>query len=306
VRYTLLAGGVGAARLLRGLVRTLPPQDLDVIVNTGDDEEFYGLHVSPDLDTITYTLAGVATDWPGWGLRGETFAARAELDRLYGQGWFGLGDRDLATHLFRTEHLRKGRSLSWVTRAIAASYDLSTRVRPMSDDRVRTLIDTTQGTLDFQEYLVKRRGKPRVTGVRFKGARRAKPAPGVLTSLKKSSRIFIAPSNPFVSIGPMMAMPELRRALVDARHKTVAVSPLIGGRAIKGPLAQMLRSQGHKVGTQGIAEIYKGLASVLVVAPGDTPKKLDPSWPRIVEAPILINTPARSLRLAKRLVGMEL
>lgn len=306
MRYTLLAGGVGAARLLRGLVRALPPEQLDVIVNTGDDEEFYGLHVSPDLDTITYTLAGVATDWPGWGLRGETFAARAELDRLYGPGWFGLGDRDLATHIFRTEQLRAGRSLAAITRHIGQSYGITTRVLPMSNERVRTLIDTNRGTLAFQDYLVREGGKPKVSGVRFQGARKAQPAPGVLTAIRRARRVFIAPSNPFVSIGPMLAMTPLRRELKAARARTVAVSPLIGGRAIKGPLAEMMRSQGFKPGTAGIAEIYRDLVSTLVVAPGDTPGRLKPGWPRIVEAPILIDRPARSAKLAEFLTSVDL
>lgn len=304
--YTLLAGGVGAARLLRGLLRILPPEQLTVIVNTGDDEEFHGLHVSPDLDTIVYTAAGVATDWPGWGLSGETFAARAELDRLYGKGWFALGDRDLATHIYRTDRLRRGARLTAITRDIARSYGVSVRVLPMSNDPVRTILHTDDGRLAFQEWLVRRRGRPRVRKVAFRGARLAEPAPGVLAALKRSTRIIVAPSNPFVSIGPMLAMPAMRRTLSELQDRTVAVSPLIGGRAIKGPLAAMLRSQGYVRGTGAIAELYKQLASVLVVSPGDSPARPKKDWPRIVEREILIDRPSRAASLATALIAPEL
>lgn len=304
--YTLLAGGVGAARLLRGLLRTLPPEQLTVIVNTGDDEEFHGLHVSPDLDTIVYTAAGVATDWPGWGLAGETFAAKGELDRLYGPGWFALGDRDLATHIYRSDRLRRGAKLSAITTDIAKSYGVAVRVLPMSNDPVRTMLDTDDGVLAFQEWLVKRRGRPKVRRLRFRGARKAKPCPGVLAALRRSQRVFVAPSNPFVSIGPMLAIPALRKTLLELKSRTVAVSPLIGGRAIKGPLAAMLRTQGLGRGSQAIAEIYRDLAEVLVVAPGDAPRKTKSHWPRIVERDILIDTPERSARLAEALIAPEL
>ncbi len=305
-RYTLLAGGVGAARLLRGLLRILPSKDLTVVVNTGDDEQFHGLHVSPDLDTIVYTAAGVATDWPGWGLAGETFAARGELDRLYGKGWFALGDRDLATHIYRTDRLKRGARLSAITREIVASYGLDLSILPMSDDPVRTMLVTDQGTLAFQEWLVRRRGLPKVRRVVFRGARKARPAPGVLAALRRSDRILVAPSNPYVSIGPMLAVPELGRTLRSLQERCIAVSPLIGGRAIKGPLASMLRSQGQRRGTAGIADLYKTLVATLVVAPGDRPRRHESGWPAIVERETLIDTPERASRLAGALIAPDL
>jgi LPPG:FO 2-phospho-L-lactate transferase len=295
---------VGAARLLRGLAEVVDPNGLTVVVNTGDDDEFYGLHVSPDVDTILYTLAGMAPIARGWGIRGDTFRAKAALDRLAGTGWFQIGDRDLATHVHRTQRLRRGETLSACTNQIARALGVRTRVLPVTDDPVRTMIATGSGLLSFQEYLVKHRGRPRVERVVYRGARKARPAPGVLAAIEHADIVLVAPSNPFVSIGPMLAVPGVRKALRSAASRTVAVSPLIGGRAIKGPLASMLRSMGHGTDAAALARLYAGLARVLVVAPGDAPTGVARSrwplhWPQPVEHDILITRLPAARRLAR-------
>ncbi len=299
---------MGAARLLRGLARVVPADRLTVVVNTGDDEEFFGLHVSPDLDTIVYTLAGCAPRERGWGVRGDTFHAKGALDRFFDTPWFRLGDRDLATNLYRTHELGRGRSLSAVTRSVTRRFRVSQSVLPVTDARIRTIIDTAQGALPFQEYLVRRRGRPRVIGVRYRGARSALPAPGVLRAIENADVILIAPSNPFVSIGPILAVRGVRSAVQRARARTVAISPLIGGRAVKGPLALMLRSMGHTRGSKGIARLYAGLASTLVVSPGDAGGSRSTTAraregvagePRLVEHDILMRSAASAERIAR-------
>jgi LPPG:FO 2-phospho-L-lactate transferase len=305
---TLIAGGVGAARLLRGLVRVVPARDLTVVVNTGDDDEFYGLHVSPDIDTILYTLAGLAPIDRGWGIDGDTFGVLAELETLAGRGWFALGDRDLATHIRRTERMRAGATPSVVTRELARARGISTRILPMSDDPVRTVVATDAGDLAFQEYLVQRRARPKVRAVRYRGARAARPAPGVLEAIARSKRIILAPSNPFVSLGPILAVPGIRAALAAARERVVAVSPLIGGRAVKGPLASMLRAMGKPVDVTSIARLLRDIASTLVVSPGDAPQAgaAAARGLEIVEHDILLLDPRRAERLASVLVGPKI
>ena len=302
-RITLLAGGVGAARLLRGLARVVEPERLTVVVNTADDDRFYGLHVSPDLDTIVYTLAGLAPVHPGWGLSGESFACLGALERYYGGSWFALGDRDLATHVFRTDRLAAGGSLSDVTREICRAHDVAQRVLPMTDAAVRTVVETPAGTLAFQDYLVRRRARPRVTAVRFRGIRGAHPAPGVLEALEEADAIVLGPSNPFVSIAPILALPGVRRVLRRRRDRVLAVAPLVGGRAVKGPLASMLRSLGHRRGVAGIADYYRRLVGTLFVHPGDRPRRSEAGWPEFVERDIMIARPAAAARLARALVG---
>lgn len=303
---TLLAGGVGAARLLRGLVRTVAPRDLTVVVNTGDDDEFHGLHVSPDIDTIVYTLAGMSPVDRGWGIDGDTFTVLDELETLAGPGWFALGDRDLATHIHRTRRLREGATLSEITRELSRARGIDVRVLPMTDDRVRTVISTDGGDLAFQDYLVRRRARPRVRGVSYRGVRRARPAPGVLEAIEASSLIILAPSNPYVSLGPILALPGMRRALAAARERTVAVSPLIGGRAVKGPLASMLRSMGRRADVAAIASLLGRVASTLVVSPGDTPRDAIGAGARVtfVEEDILLVDPRRATKLARRLLTL--
>jgi LPPG:FO 2-phospho-L-lactate transferase len=303
-KVTLLAGGVGAARLLRGLVSLVDPEDLTIVVNTGDDEEFYGLHVSPDLDTIVYTLAGLSPRGRGWGIRGDTGRVLAALERFYGPAWFALGDRDLATHIFRTDRLRAGATLTQCTHEICEALGVRVRVLPATDDRVRTLLDTDEGTLAFQTYLVKMRGRPTVRAVRYDGCETARPAPGVLEALACADVIVIAPSNPFVSVGPILAVPGLRAALTHAKAKTVAVSPLIRGSAVKGPLAAMLASMEGGADAGAIARIYRGLASALVVAPGDGAGIPAMDGPSVVEHDILLDTAAAARNVGRFVLGL--
>lgn len=311
-RVTLLAGGVGAARLLRGLTEVIKPESLTVIVNTGDDDLFYGLHVSPDLDTIAYTLAGLAPEGRGWGIRGDTFHALGALETYHGPGWFRLGDRDLATHIYRTEQLRAGVPLSEVTARILDSHGVRVRVIPATDDPLKTEIETGNGRLPFQRWLVGERARPVVRGVRYVGARRAKPAPGVIDAIAAADRVIVAPSNPFVSIGPVLAVPGVRAALRAARQRAVAVSPLIHGKAVKGPLVEMLRARGESPDAFAIRDIYSGLVSHLVVAPGDASsappadspaaaRRRGRAAPTLVEYDILIQKKAAAVKLARAL-----
>ncbi len=259
-----LAGGVGAARFLDGLARVIAPERIFVIGNTGDDEEIHGLHVSPDLDTVVYTLAGLADPARGWGLRGDTFRALDALARLGAETWFRLGDGDLATHIYRTRRLRAGVPLSRVTREIAAALGVRAAVTPVCDTPLRTMVSTAIGALPFQTYFVKRRARDRVTGLRFKGARQARPAQGVLAAIRRAAAVLVCPSNPFISIGPILAVPGVRAALGEARAPVVAVSPIVGGRALKGPAAAMMRSLGVPATPAGIAGLYRDFLDVLV------------------------------------------
>ena len=262
---TILAGGVGAARFLRGLVDVVDPAELTIIGNTGDDETFLGLHVSPDLDTVVYTLADVVNPETGWGLAGDTFACLEQARALGEDTWFRLGDQDLATHVHRTWLLRQGRSLSEATAAIARAFGLTCRVLPMSDDRVRTVVRTDAGELAFQEYFVRRGWQDEVRGVRFEGAEAARPAPGVLEAIADAEAVIIAPSNPLVSIGPILAVPGVREALRDTQAPVAAVSPIIGGRALKGPADRMLSALGHEASALGVARLYADFLDALVL-----------------------------------------
>ena len=264
-RITALAGGVGAARFLRGVVRVVPPADLTVIVNTGDDEEFFGLSVSPDLDTVTYTLAGSVDAEKGWGLPDETQRCLDALERYFPETWFGLGDADLATHLFRTERLRRGEPLSRVTAEIARRWNVAARVLPMSDDRVRTVVTTEDGVLPFQEYFVKRHAEGRVSAVTFRHVETARPAPGVCEAIAAADLIVLPPSNPIVSIGPILALPGVRETLRRAAAPVAAVSPLIAGKPVKGPADRMLAGLGIEVSAAGIANLYDDFVDTFVL-----------------------------------------
>ncbi len=264
----MLCGGVGAARLLNGLQRVTDPTRLVAVGNVGDDVVLHGLHVSPDLDTITYTTAGAVSAERGWGLEGETWQAMESLGR-YGDGdlaWFSLGDRDLGTHLYRTHRLAQGAPLSEVTAEITAAWGLGFRLLPVTDDPVRTLVTTVdEGEISFQEYFVRRRHDVAVTAVRFEGAEAARPAPGVLEALTEAERIIVAPSNPVVSIDPLLVVPGIREAVAARRDDVVAVSPIIGGRALKGPADRLLVELGRQASVTGVAEWYRDLVGTLVI-----------------------------------------
>ena len=262
----VLCGGVGAARFLDGLLAVTAPENVTAVVNTGDDLVLHGLHISPDLDTITYTLAGQVDHDRGWGLVDESWQAMATLARYDGEDWFNLGDRDLGTHLYRTQRLRDGVPLSEVTGEIVRAWDLLLRVLPVTDDPLRTKMTVAgEVEIDFQEYFVHRGHQPEVTAVRFEGAERTRPAPGVLGALRDADVVVVAPSNPIVSIDPLLAVPGVRSALADRREDVVAVSPIVGGSALKGPAAELLDALGHESSVVGIARLYADLAATLVL-----------------------------------------
>lgn len=261
----VLAGGVGAARFLRGLIDVVDPASVTVIGNTADDEELLGLHVSPDLDTVLYTLVDAVDPEQGWGLAGDTFACLEQAALLGEETWFRLGDADLATHVRRTCLLREGRTLSEATREIAVAFGLPCRLLPMSDDPVRTIVATDAGDLSFQEYFVRRGWQDEVRGLRFEGAHAARPAPGVPEALAEAEIVILAPSNPLVSIGPILAVPGIRQALTHRASPVVAVSPIVGGRALKGPADRMLTSLGHEASAVGVARLYADFLDVLVL-----------------------------------------
>jgi LPPG:FO 2-phospho-L-lactate transferase len=267
MRVVALSGGVGGARLLDGLARALPPGSLTAIVNTGDDFVHLGMHVSPDLDTVMYTLSGLAHEERGWGLAEETFLGLAMVKRYGGPDWFALGDRDLATHLLRSEWLRAGEPLSAITARLCEALGIEQRVLPMSDAPVRTMIETTEeGTLPFQQWFVRRRAEPPVRVVRFDGGRT--PAPGVVEAIDACAVVVVGPSNPYVSIDPILCLDGVRAAI--ARKPVVAVSPIVGGAAIKGPLATMIRDLAREVASAGaVARHYDGLVRAMVVERGD-------------------------------------
>jgi len=270
-----LAGGVGAARFLRGLVQVVPPDEITVIVNTGDDDWFHGLLVCPDLDTVTYTLAGVENPDTGWGLAGETFAAIDALERYALPTWFRLGDRDLATHLHRSNRVRAGASLSTIAAEIASAWDVRSRLLPMSDDPVSTRIDVRTGgssvsELHMQEWFVRDRAEPPVAAVRFDGVEGAAAAPGVLEALDEAETIVVCPSNPVISIGPILAVPGVRDALRRRRERVVGVSPIIAGAPVKGPADRLMGPLGMEVSCVGVARAYRDFCSALVIDGGDT------------------------------------
>lgn len=266
---TALAGGVGAARFLRGLVQVVDPADVTVVVNTADDDWFHGLYVCPDLDSVTYTLAGAQNPDTGWGLAGETFAAIEALGRYGEDTWFRLGDRDLATHLFRTRLLREGVTLSQATARVVGAWELATRLLPMSDDRVATRITTPDRELAMQEWFVRERCEPPVVGVHFAGAADAEPAPGVLDAIASADTVLVCPSNPVISIGPILAVPGVREALVARRDRVVGVSPIIAGRPVKGPADRLMGPMGIDVSCVGVAREYRAFCSALVIDTGD-------------------------------------
>lgn len=262
---TALAGGVGASKLLLGLTKVIDPKTLTIIVNTGDDLELHGLWISPDLDIVTYTLAGIVEEKTGWGIKDDSFATLEALGRLGRETWFKLGDRDLATHIHRTALLRSGATLSQVTNATRRAFKVEARILPMSDEPVRSLIRTEQGVIHFQEYLVKEKAEPAVRGIVFEGIENAKPAPGVLEALAEAEGILVCPSNPLISIGPILAVPGIRAALKAARGFKVAVSPVVGGASLKGPTHQMLAALGLEVSAVQIGRLYRDFLDLLVI-----------------------------------------
>lgn len=264
MKIVALAGGVGGAKLTHGLAQILPPEDLTVIVNTGDDFEHYGLCISPDLDTVCYTLAGLANPQTGWGRIDESWNAIENAKRLGGPDWFNLGDQDIGTHLERTRRLSKGQILSQITRDFCKLWGIGPTVLPMSDQPVRTIVETDEGELAFQEYFVHRRCEPKVKGFRFEGIEIAKAARGALEALESADAVVICPSNPWVSIDPILEVLKLR-STVNRPPSIVAVSPIIGGETVKGPAAKMYAELGIQPSALAVAEHYRGLLTGFVL-----------------------------------------
>ena len=259
----MLAGGLGGSRCVDALARAAGPEQVTAIGNVGDDLEMWGLHVSPDLDTIMYTLAGLLDEERGWGVRGDTYQAMAVAEQAGRETWFTLGDQDAGVHILRTRMLKKGEPLSTVTQKLAEGLGVDVRLLPATDDRLRTKIQTPDGELDFQDWFVRRRHADHVDGVRFEGADESRPAPGVVEAIAAADAVVIAPSNPFVSIRPILAVPGIEEALGEKR--VAAISPLVGGKALRGPLAEMMASLGHEPGAAGVRALYSDLVSVFVV-----------------------------------------
>ena len=301
-----LAGGVGAAKLLTGLIRAHPPDDLLAVVNTADDTVLHGLHVSPDLDTVVYTLAGAINPDTGWGLANETWQAMDALDRYGGITWFRLGDRDLATHLYRTHRLDQGADLATVTAEIAAAWGLDLAVMPVTNDRIETRVTTVdEGEIGFQDYFVRRRHEVAATAIQVAGSEDARPAPGLIEALAGARTIVIAPSNPIVSIGPVFAVPGVREAVAARRDAVVAVSPIVDGAALKGPADRLLRELGHECSVVGVARLYRDVAATMVIDEADAhlADRVEAAGVACVVAPTVMDGVASATALARIVLG---
>ena len=270
---TALAGGVGAARFLTGLTKLVKEEDLTVIVNTGDDMEMFGLHISPDIDIISYTLSGIVDEEKGWGIKNDTFQCLEMLKKMGLETWFSIGDRDFATHIFRTDLLRKGYTLSKVTEEICQRMGVKVNIVPMTDDKFETWIKVEEGLVHFEDYFVKRQAKDKVLGVEFVGAANAKPAPKVIDSILNAEMIIICPSNPIVSIGTILSVEGIREALRKTSAKIVGVSPIVAGAPIKGPADKLLRGLGFEVSAFSVAKLYEDFLDTFVIDVKDADEK---------------------------------
>lgn len=298
----VICGGVGAARLLRGMIQIVADSELTAIANVADDLVLHGLHVSPDLDTIVYTVSESVSAERGWGLEGETWQAMDALGRYGDLNWFSLGDRDLGTHLYRTHRLAEGATLCEVTREIAKAWGLNFALLPVTNDPIRTMVTTVdEGEIGFQDYFVRRRHDVAVTSVRFAGAQQCDPAPGVLEALRGAGRIVVAPSNPAVSIDPVLAVPGVREALAARRSDTVAVSPIIGGKALKGPAGRLLAELGHEASALGVARWYAAEVGTLIIDEVDAElaPAIEAEGVRAVVAPTIMKDRASAAALAQ-------
>jgi LPPG:FO 2-phospho-L-lactate transferase len=304
---TALAGGVGAARLLRGMVEVVPPSDITAIVNTGDDTVLHGLHISPDLDTVMYTLADAINPETGWGLAGETWRVMESLGRLGGITWFNLGDQDLATHCYRTQRLSEGASLGQVTAELARSWGVGVHLVPVTDEPLRTRLQLLDGPeVGFQEYFVHLRHDVAVAGVRFAGAEQTRPGPGVLEALEAARVIVVCPSNPVVSIGPLLAVPGMAQRLEGLRERIVGVSPIIAGAALKGPADRLLREMGFESSVVGVARWYAPWMGTLVIDEADAPlaAAVEAEGIRCVVAPTVMSSVAQSAALSRTVLDV--
>lgn len=305
MRVTVLAAGTGGTKLAHGFAMLEPSVDLTVVMNVGDDVEMHGLHVSPDIDALLYTLAGLIDAGRGWGVRGDTHTAHAMFERYGAPTWFTVGDADLATHAHRTRLMREGATLTEATAAMASALGIRARVLPATDDRLRTRLQTDEGTLDFQDYFVRRRQEPEVRGIDFDGADEARPSPAALEAATNADLVVIGPSNPLVSIGPILALAELRRALSAAHAPRVAVSPIVAGGALKGPADRMLASLGHEASALGVARLYAGLVDRFVIDDADAAlaPAIEALGMRVDVLPIVMRADADRASLAAAIVS---
>jgi LPPG:FO 2-phospho-L-lactate transferase len=306
-RITALAGGVGASKLLLGLYHVMDPSALTVVVNTGDDIVLHGLKISPDLDIVTYTLAGIVDPAKGWGFRRETFHALKRLAKYGRANWFNLGDRDLATHIHRTAMLAEGKTLTEAAESIRTALGVKARILPMSDQPIPTIIDSNEGALHFQEYLVKRRAEPFVRAIRFEGAKSAKPAPGVLEAIRDADCIIICPSNPLISIGPILAVPGIRDALRARKNDVIAVCPIVGGKSLKGPSDKMLDQLGYGSSASSVAKLYADFTGIFVIDPQDKSQQgaIRDLGMDVAVLPTVMKTGAQKRNLARAILKLS-
>lgn len=303
---TAFAGGIGAARFLQGLVRLISEKELTVIVNTGDDIEFFGLHISPDLDIVMYTLAGIVDEEKGWGVKGDTFHCLERLQKYGHETWFRLGDKDFATHIQRTNLLKSGLNLSQATNNLSQALGLKMKILPMTDDKFETIIVTDKGKMHFQEYLVKRGAKDRVTNVEFKGAESAQPTKGVIDSIFNSIAIIICPSNPIVSIGTILSLAGIKDALRKTKAKIIAISPIVGGVPIKGPADKLMQGLGLEVSAYSVAVLYKDFLDTFVIDSVDKAQKtrIEALGPKVVVTNTLMKSLQDKIQLAKAVLNV--
>ncbi len=306
MKITALAGGVGGSKLLLGLSRVMDPQQLTIIVNTADDIVLHGLNISPDLDIVTYTLAGLVNPQTGWGFSDETFRALDQLASYGHPSWFHLGDRDLATHIHRTAMLRGDATLSQVAESIARALGVKAKIVPMSDQTVTTMVETEQGRLNFQEYLVQKRAEPVIRNISFDGIEGARPAPGVLEALESADGIIVCPSNPLISIGPILAVPGLREALRARRKDVLAVCPIVGGKSLKGPSDRMMSQLGLDVSSLGVARMYQDVCARFIIDPADAGEsmRIESLGMKVILCPTVMQTLADKEGLARHLLHL--
>ena len=302
-----LAGGVGGAKLALGLRDILDEESLAIVVNTGDDEEFFGLHVSPDLDTVMYTLGGISNPDTGWGISGETFRSLNRLRQYGADTWFNLGDLDMATHIRRTQLLGQGNTLSEVTNSLCSSLGITHSIFPMTDDTLKTVVITEISEMSFQEYFVKNRCDPRVVSLRFDSPSECSPSPGFVTALNESDLLVFCPSNPFLSVDPILAVTGVRKKIENFRGARIAVSPIVGGEAIKGPAGKILRELGHEVSCVGVAKRYVDLCDVFIIdnVDADLASTIEKLGMRVVVTNTIMNNDQEKRTLAQEILSLD-
>ena len=305
----VLAGGVGAARLLNGLKDVLPSEEITAVINTGDDAIMHGLYICPDIDTVTYTLAGVNNVETGWGLQGETWMAMESLKKLGGETWFNLGDKDLATHLYRTARLSEGVGLKEITKEIASAMGISVNLLPMTEDRVETMVTLLESgdEISFQEYFVKHRHEVPISSVRFNGSQQAQATHGVIDAIREAEVVIIAPSNPLVSIAPIFSIPEISNALKERKEDVVAVSPIVAGSALKGPADRLLNELGYEASVEGVAKYYQDCINTLIIdkADFDSVENIESLGINCVSTETVMSDPQIAASLGSTLLGLK-